>query len=220
MRAFAFYGLVAVWMAGLQPAATAGIFSGPSSLNVFLIGAGQPGWDYSGLSLVDTPDGMKFSGTVTAHFTEEFAHFEMLQLTGTRNLNVASGADLTVLSQITGATVTTTGPITVSAIVAAAYISNALCYVQIGPLLSAESSVTSPVVAGPATSSCTSPGGGQLLNYLQINAYSPVGGDATLTIDFGNSVIGEAYQADAVPEPSTLLLFATALPLITLLRRR
>lgn len=86
---------------------------------------------HSALSLGDTPDGMKFGGTVTAHLTDEFAHFAMLPSAMCR-----SGLSLTRKQRD-----------------------------QTG---------------------------------------------RRATIDFGNSVIGEAYQADAgIPELATFLLFAT-----------
>lgn len=119
------------------------------------------------------------------------------------------------MRQITGATVSTTGSLNVYAVLAGAYIGpSSPCYVQVGPFLNAQSTVGSTVADGPSTSSCLSLGGEQFFSFLQINTYSWLGGDATLTINFGNSVIGEAYADTGVPEPATLLLVIVASPLM------
>ncbi|MFN7938933.1 MAG: PEP-CTERM sorting domain-containing protein [Bryobacteraceae bacterium] len=223
MRVFRRLGFAGLLLVALTPGMRAGIFSGSSTLSVTTLGIDAAGWDYSGLSLVDTPDGMKYTGTVTAHFTHDGEQMEVLMLRARRDLNVAAGVGMTVMSQITGATVSTTGSLNVNAVLAAAYIGpNSLCYAQVGPFLNAQSTVGSSVADGPATSSCLSLGGEQFFSYLQINTYSWLGGDATLTINFGNSVINEAYADTGVPEPSTMLLVIGASPLllIGLLRRR
>ena len=205
-----------------QPAVCS-IFSGP---NIGL-GANPSGsafshnWVTSNLTLVDTADGMKITGSMSATINEPtdvgFISGGYTLNTG-RPLGDVTGVDLVLIAQQSG-TLSFTGPINVTSIntiTSVGSCASALAGMDTGgnPLVSLS---PGSIAAGPAEGPCQTNGG--FLNLSWSFVYNlPAGGSGTITIDFGNSIIGEAVDS-AVPEPSTLWLLSAIIPVV-LIRRR
>lgn len=227
-----FYGIMRMskWMAycGLvlavtcQPAVCS-IFSGPN------IGLGanpyNSGFNHNwvtNLTLVDTADGMKITGSMSATINEPtdvgFISGGYI-LNAYRPLGDVAGVDLVLIAQQSG-TLSFTGPINVTSIYTLTNAGNscnsAVAGIDTGgnPLVSLSSG---SFAAGPGESPCQTTGG--FLNLSWAVYYNlPAGGSGTITIDFGNSIISEAVDS-AVPEPSTLWLLSAIIPVV-LIRRR
>ena len=103
----------------LSQPAMCSLFTGPSTglgTTLYLF-APNHNWDLSGLSLVDTPDGMKITGSMSATVTNADPFFDVsgVFLSAYRPLAPGTDLNLTVLAHQTG-TVSSTGGINVTQI--------------------------------------------------------------------------------------------------------
>ncbi len=180
-------------------------------------------WDTSGLAVVDTPDGMKITGSMSATITEtdpfimqSTIHFVVYRLMAT-----GSGLDLTLLAQQTG-TLSYTGDISVTLVRTVSSVNITSC--STAAFAESSSGVglnPGSIAAGPNEYSCYGDADGGTALALSGTISYLANGPGTISIDFGNSLLGEVrLNADTdVPEPSTLWLLSTIIP-IAIYRRR
>ncbi|MBK7926587.1 MAG: PEP-CTERM sorting domain-containing protein [Bryobacterales bacterium] len=212
------------------------IFSGPAT-NTLNYSSGFASWDFSNLSLVDTPDGMKFTGSIAANIsvpaTENSFYWTAASMSAERLLNVPDGTELTLLAALT-ADVSVTGEAFVQAVttvtqingLSGAFICSAVAGVDTG---SQTVGLTGAVAAGPVTSPCTTDRPDTtLFLFTAVTVWLPNGGDATVTVDFGNSALGEARLTNPpngggggeVPEPASAALVLGGLAALAVARRK
>lgn len=204
-----------------QPAACS-IFSG-SNLGLGTSNyqyAFQHNWDTSGLSVVDTADGFKITGVLTATITdpEPLGTLSGITLSSFRQLAEGTGFDFSLAVHQTG-TLSYTGDINVVQIGTGGFIQ-----MLFGACTAFETNDTGgnyntslsqgAFSAGPLPVSCQGDFYSQSNLQLNTTIYYVVNGPGTISIDFGNSLLGEVrLNVDGeVPEPSSLWLFFAIIP--------
>ncbi|MBS1829241.1 MAG: PEP-CTERM sorting domain-containing protein [Acidobacteria bacterium] len=210
-----------------QPAVCS-LFSGPNT------GLGtsnyqwafQHNWDVSGLSVVDTPDGFKITGIMTANITdpEPLGALSGITLSSARQLAEGTGFDFSLAVHQTG-NLSYTGAINVVQIGTGGFIqmlSGACTAFETNDTGGDYNSSLSQGAfsAGPLPVTCQGDFYSQSSLQLNTTIYYVVNGAGTISIDFGNSLLGEVrLNVDEVPEPSTLWLLSAIIP-VALYRRR
>jgi hypothetical protein len=138
-----------------------------------------------------------------------------------RPLNVPVGTELTLLAAL-NAQVSVTGNANVGSIYAYAQLSNNQCSIFAGietgsPFVG----LLGQVAAGPITTVCaTDRPDSSLFLSAGVSVWLPNGGDATVTVNFGNSALAEAVLTNEVPEPTAAALALTGLAALFFARRK
>lgn len=207
-----------------QPALCS-IFSGPNnglSTNLYQW-AFSHNWDLSNLSVVDTADGMKITGSMSATIDNaEPADVSGVFLQTYRPLNDTTNLDLIQVAQLSGTLSYTGGIIVTQVSTITSLTGGSGCFSTASTSVYSETGLPSSIASGPVEVACqyttVNPPG-----YLSLNAavYYTHNGPGTITLDFGNSILAEARLADTgVPEPSTLWLLSAIVPLVLIRRRK
>ncbi|MBL8179613.1 MAG: hypothetical protein JNK48_33345 [Bryobacterales bacterium] len=118
--------------------------------------ASSHNWNLSGLSVVDTPDGIKMSGSISANITgAEPLSFSGLNLNSFRPMAAGTNLDLTLLAHQTG-TLSSTGAINVTAITTTASILYTPCssFASLDTGGNYEIGLGGSIAAGPTESPC------------------------------------------------------------------
>ncbi|MBL8178654.1 MAG: PEP-CTERM sorting domain-containing protein [Bryobacterales bacterium] len=189
-------------------------------------------WDASNLTLVDTVDGMKFTGSLSGTF--DGTNFGgpiagVVSLHASREIAVALGTAVNVRAELTSVVTGSSSNVffygvgNYAALSPTAPGSGSHCF-AIGQLWGTPPGVGPIPSLGSIPSTGTSCATETDPVFLTLNTtvqfiYDGLGGPGSVTIDFGNSAIAEATLVNAVPEPGTVLLMACGLGLVGLRRR-
>lgn len=209
--------LIALALAGfVLPAAADTVFGGPAFLEFEYFNAAQPGfftWDFSGLHVADTANGLSISGSLTGSIDAAFGSeiVGSLYVIGRRPVSAAPGTPVKTSAHLTLNSIATTGSLHVYNVGVASYMTigggASSCLVGASDSDGNPNHVsTGPLSLGPVSSTCEVPAGiNQHFQTYGIFTFILNDGPSTLSIDLGNSISGSATAVpSAVPEPAAL----------------